>query len=114
MILYRYRAAAVLLVLGLFTVGSLPTAGQSFPGALHWVAHLVAYGLIAFAVGLGWRNLQATFIVVIVAALGVVHELTEIITHRHGFELGDAVINGFGALCGVAVLAVLRKFGMKS
>lgn len=36
------RATAVLLTLGLFTIGSLPTAGHAFPGAMHWAAHLAA------------------------------------------------------------------------
>jgi hypothetical protein len=47
------RAAAVLLTLGLFTIGSIPAAGLAFPGLMHWIAHLAAYALLAFAYGLG-------------------------------------------------------------
>ena len=64
------RTAAVLLTLGLFTVGSIPTAGHAFPGAMHWVAHLAAYALIAFAFGLGWPKRQAVEITAFVAMIG--------------------------------------------
>lgn len=108
-----YRAATVLLILGLFTVGSIPTAGQAFPGTMHWVAHVSTYALIAFVWGIGWRGMQAISIAAIVTAIGVCHELTEIITHNHDFEYMDAVVNGLGALAGVAILTGLRKFLQK-
>jgi hypothetical protein len=60
------RAAAKLLTLGLFTVGSFPAAGQAFPGARHWVAHLTVYALIAFAFGLGWPLRPTAHVVALV------------------------------------------------
>jgi len=104
-----FRVTTALLILTLFTVGSLPAAGQAFPGIMHWVAHLSAFALIALSFGLGWPRMQATHIAVIVAAIGVFHELTEIITHSHAFETQDAVINSIGALIGVAILGGFRK-----
>jgi VanZ family protein len=97
------RAAATLLTLGLFTVGSLPAAGQAFPGARHWVAHLAAYALIAFAFGLGWPLRPTAHVVVLVAAIGAIHEITEILTHSHAIETADVIVNGIGVLIGVAI-----------
>ena len=108
-----YRIANLLLLLALFTVGSVPTVGQAFTGSMHWVVHLAAYALIALTFGLGWQNIRLAFVVAIVATIGAFHELTEIITHSHSFELNDAVVNSLGALIGVATLYVLRNFRQK-
>jgi hypothetical protein len=97
------RAAAMLLTLGLFAVGSFPAAGQAFPGAWHLVAHLAAYALIAFTFGLGWPQRPAAHLVVLVAAISAIHEITEVVTHSHAFETNDVVINAIGALIGVAI-----------
>ena len=37
------------------------------------------------------------------AFAGAMHETTEILTHSHGFETEDAVVNAIGALIGVAI-----------
>ncbi len=97
------RAAAVLLTLGLFTIGSIPAAGLAFPGTLHWIAHLAAYALIAFTFGLGWSLRSATHMAALVAAIGAIHEVTEIYTHSHAFETEDVIVNAIGALIGVAI-----------
>ena len=103
------RAAAVLLTLGLFTIGSIPAAGLAFPGPMHWVAHLAAYALIAFAYGLGWPLRPAAHLVALVAAIGAIHEITEIITHGHAFETRDVIVNAIGALIGVAIQRALQR-----
>jgi len=103
------RAAAVLLTLGLFTVGSMPTAGHAFPGAMHWAAHLTAYALIAFSFGHGWSKRPAVQIAAFVAIIGVIHEATEIITHSHVFETEDALVNAIGVLIGVAIQRAIRQ-----
>ncbi len=107
------RATALFLVLVLFTVGSLPAAGQAFPGPMHWVAHFSAYALIAFVFALGWPQRSAVTIVILVAVIGVLQETSEIITHSHGFETADAVVDAFGALIGVAIhrLMLMIFFG---
>lgn len=107
------RAATVLLILALFTIGSMPATGRAFPGSMHLVIHLAVYASIAFTYGIGWRKMQATQIVVMVSFIGIAHELTEIVTHSHSFEFKDTVINGFGALLGAAILNGFRKFGEK-
>lgn len=97
------RAAALLLTLGLFTVGSIPAAGLAFPGILHWIAHLGAFALIAFAFGLGWPLRSAAYMIAVVTAIGAVHEITEIFTHSHNLETKDIIVNAVGALIGVAI-----------
>ena len=103
------RAAAVLLTLCLFTVGSYPAAGLAFPGAMHWVAHLATYALIAFAFGLGWPLRPAAHLVALVAAIGAIHEITEILTHGHALEPKDVIVNAIGALIGVAIQRAMRR-----
>lgn len=97
------RAAAVLFTAILFTLGSLPATGLAFPGVLHWVAHLAAYALIAFAYGLGWPRQSAILIAALVATIGLIHEFTEIISHSHVFETKDAIVNAIGAMLGVTI-----------
>lgn len=97
------RATAMLLTLGLFTVGSMPTAGHTFVGAMHWIAHLIIYAMIAFAFGLGWPQRSAAKIAALLVTIGAIHEATEIITHSHGFEIEDGIVNAIGVLIGVAI-----------
>ncbi|MBE0626769.1 MAG: hypothetical protein IH606_18375 [Burkholderiales bacterium] len=103
------RAAAVLLTLGLFTIGSIPATGQAFPGAMHWVAHLAAYALLAFAYGLGWPRRPATQVAAFVAAIGAIHEISEIITHSHALETADVIVNAVGAMIGVGIQRALQR-----
>jgi hypothetical protein len=103
------RAAALLLTLGLFTVGSFPAAGQAFPGTRHWMAHLVAYALIAAAFGLGWPLRAAAHVVALVAVIGAIHEITEVLTHSHAIETKDIMINAVGALIGVAIQRAIQR-----
>jgi len=105
-----FRIASIALVIALFTVGSLPATGHAFPGNLHWGVHLSTYAVISFCMGMGWQKLPAAFTTVIVAAIGIVHEVTEIVTHSHNFEFYDAVINTLGALIGMAILILVRKW----
>ncbi len=45
------RALAIALTVFLFVAGSFAAAGQAFPGVTHWIAHLAAFAVIAFAHG---------------------------------------------------------------
>ena len=103
------RAAALLLTLGLFTIGSIPAAGLVFHGVWHWIAHLAAYALLAVAYGLGWPQRPAMHIALVVAAIGAIHELTEIVTHHHAFEARDVIVNAIGALIGVAIQRAMQR-----
>jgi hypothetical protein len=104
-----FKISSILLIVLLFTVGSLPAAGEQFPGISHWIAHLIVYALIAFTFGMGWGRIPATFVALMIGAIGVLHELTEIVFHAHPFETHDAVVNICGALAGSAVLALYRN-----
>jgi len=103
------RAAAALLTLGLFTIGSIPAAGLAFPGALHWLAHLATFALIAFAFALGWPLRSAAYIAALVACIGAVHEISEVVTHSHVFETRDVIVNAIGALIGVAIQRAVQR-----
>jgi VanZ family protein len=103
------RAAAVLLTVSLFAISSAPNAGQAFPGVMHWAAHLAAYALVAFAFGLGWPKRPIVHIAILVAAIGIIHESTEIVTHSHAFETEDAIVNAIGALVGVAIQRTTQR-----
>lgn len=103
------RVTAVLLVLLLFTLGSMPETGAAFPGVMHWVAHLGMYALIAFVVGFGWRQWPAYTVVALVALIGLLHEASEIVTHHHPLEINDLWINASGALIGTLLQWSIRR-----
>ena len=62
-----------------------------------------------FTFGLGWRLRLAVQVAAVVAAIGAVHEVTEIITHSHAFETEDVIVNAIGALIGVAIQRVMQR-----
>lgn len=97
------RALAIALTVFLFVAGSIPAAGQAFPGVMHWIAHLAAYALIALAYALGWQKQPALLVAGFVAALGAIHEYSEIFTHGHALEIADILVNAIGAGLGVAL-----------
>jgi len=88
------------LVVVLFTAGSLPATGAAFSGVMHWLAHGGMYALIAFSTGLGWQRLPAWAVVALVALIGVFHEASEMFTHHHGLETIDIGVNALGACLG--------------
>jgi VanZ family protein len=108
------RVTAVVLVLLLFTVGSLPETGSAFPGAMHWIAHLGMYALLAFVIGLGWRHWPAYGVVVLVALIGVAHEASEIITHHHALEIWDVGVNALGALAGTFMQWLAIRYSIRA
>jgi hypothetical protein len=103
------RISAILFTLTLFTVGSIPAAGLAFPGVMHYVAHTVAYALIAIAYGMGWPQRSFAQVAAFVAVIGLVHEITEIVTHHHNFETEDVMVNALAALGGV----MLQRFAQR-
>ena len=109
-----FRLLSILLILSLFTIGSLPSTGQAFPGNLHWAVHLSTYALITFSCSMGWQKIPIVHVALLVATIGFIHELTEIITHSHGFEYNDALVNLFGALTGMAITILIRRSGART
>lgn len=104
-----FRALAIALTVIVFAAGSFPAAGHAFPGIMHWIAHLAAYALIACAYALGWHKQPALLVAGFVAALGALHECTEIFTHAHALEIADIVVNSIGAAIGVAPARALSR-----
>ncbi len=103
------RAAAVLLTLGLFTVGSDPSTGLAFPGVWHWIMHLAAFALIGLTFGLGWPLRPAAQLAGVVASIGAIHEITQIITHNHALETNDIIVNAIGALAGIVIQRAVQR-----
>jgi glycopeptide antibiotics resistance protein len=59
---------------------------------------------------MGLQKMPVAFTAVSVAAIGIIHEVTEIITHSHNFEFYDAVVNTLGAVIGMMILVLVRKW----
>jgi uncharacterized membrane protein (DUF2068 family) len=108
------RVLAYILVIILFTAGSVPAVGEAFPGNLHWIAHLCAYSLIAASIGLGWPTRSMLFVAAVAGLIGLIHEITEIATHHHMLEWPDVMINSLGGLIGVVLQRVLFVWGLKN
>ena len=101
------RALAIALTAFLFVAGSFPAAGLAFPGVAHWIAHFAAYAAIAFAYALGWQKQPAMLIAVFVAAIGAIHETSEIFTHHHALEFADILVNSIGAAIGATLMRAI-------
>ena len=56
-----------------------------------------------------WSVRPAVHIAVFVAAIGAIHEATEIITHSHAFETEDVIVNAIGALIGVVIQRTMQR-----
>jgi hypothetical protein len=52
-----FRSAAIFIVFVLFIIGSVPAAGEAFPGHLHYIAHFSVYVLLTICLGLGWGSI---------------------------------------------------------
>jgi hypothetical protein len=63
---------------------------------------LASYTVIAFAYGLGWQKQPTILVAGFVAALGAIHEYSEIFTHDHTLEIADILVNSMGAWIGLA------------
>ena len=76
---------------------------------MHLIAHFSVYAILAICLGLGWKALKGAQIWVIVSLIGVLQEMTEIVTHHHRFELHDAILDSLSAVVGVLVLKVFKS-----
>jgi len=101
------RALAIALTVFPFVAGSFPSAGQAFPGVAHWIAHLPAYALIAFAYGLGWQRKPALLVAGFVTVLGAIQECSEIFAHHQALEVADILVDSIGAAIGVTLAHAL-------
>lgn len=108
-----YRAVAIFVIVAIFITSSIPAIVQSIPSTMHYVAHCSAYAFMAAIICLGWPKIKLIRIATLVASVGILHELSEIITHHHGFEYIDAIIDGMGALVGTVILKGLQYYGQK-
>ena len=97
------RAAAVLLTLGLFTLGSITHRWAYFSrrDALGGASCYLCFDCLHL---LPWLAAPvSTAHCCLGSVIGVIHEVTEIITHSHGFEIKDVMVNALGVLIGVLI-----------
>jgi VanZ family protein len=81
----------------LLWAGVVPSAGQSFKGGSHWLAHFASFAMLAFALRCGLPRASTLAVALAVIAFGAVHEAIEIIGHVHAYELGDVIVDAIGA-----------------
>jgi hypothetical protein len=101
--------AAFGLTIGLFGIGGRPWAGMLFRGNAHWIAHSCTYALIGATYQRSAPRLSVWWVAIAVSTVGGLHELYEIGSHGHGFEVIDFLINAAGGILGV--LLSWRYFG---
>jgi hypothetical protein len=92
---------AIGLTIGLFGIGGRPGAGMLFRGTAHWIAHGCTYALIGATYQRSAPRLSLLLIALAVSTLGGLHELYEIRSHGHGFEMMDFLVNAAGGVLGV-------------
>lgn len=85
---------------------SMVPVGASIPH--HHLTHLVTFGLFAMAWSFALPRVPAVLIAVTILAFGFAQEALEIVGHAHGFELSDAIVDGVGAVAGVAFSRLLK------
>ena len=89
------------------------TPSGALPGLGLWdkLAHLVAYGLMALAGGIGFPS-RPTLIRLFVSLilLGVVLELGQGWTGHRSAEVADAVANTVGVLAGLSLAIIYRRW----
>jgi hypothetical protein len=105
----RCVQAAGLAGVGLLVFLSLvPGAYRPHTGAPGNLEHLLAYGLTATALALGWRS--PSHVVGIILGLFVLAcglEVAQIFVPGRSAAWGTALVSGFGGLCGVLLAAGL-------
>jgi hypothetical protein len=89
----------------------IPSTGVGSEGAiLHWLAHLVAFAILAFTWRCGLPRVSALAVALAVVAFGFAHEAIEIFGHSHAYEWADAVVDGIGSISGVLIAFCSRQW----
>ena len=94
--------------------GVVPSAGQPFQSWMHWLAHFVAFAVLAFAWKCGLPQVPAWIVAIGTVAFGFAHEAIEIVGHSHAFEPEDALVDAAGAIAGVLLACVpIARFAQR-
>jgi VanZ family protein len=110
----RYFLLAALLLTGLLFVGGGHPGTVIASEVWHDLAHVAALAAIAFAYSRGLPRLHWLWIVVLVAVLGGVHELSQKLTSAHDAELDDVLLDALGALLGAASARLTEFVGRRT
>ena len=109
-ILRLLRAAGVAGVCLLVVLSVVPGAYRPHTGAPGDLEHLLAYGLTAAALALGWRSpvhIVGIILGLLVLASGL--EVAQLFVPGRGASWETALVSGFGGLCGVVLGAGLLR-----
>ena len=97
-------AIGLTIVLLVAAVVPVPSTGVGSKSAiLHWLAHLVAFAILAFTWRFGLPRFSAIAVALAVVAFGLAHEAIEILGHSHAYEWADVVVDSIGSISGVVI-----------
>ena len=104
-----YLTSALAVSIGIFFVAGRPPISNALNGSgLHWVAHMMTYGILAVCYVKGLPRMPVLLVGCLTAAIGGMHELYEVARYDIGYEFHDLLYDAVGALTG-ALLARREK-----
>jgi hypothetical protein len=84
-----------------------PSVAQTFEGELHWLAHFLAFVILAAAWRCALPRVPAFIVTLAVIGFGFVQEAIEMVGHAHAFELRDAVVDSVGVIVGILIASLV-------
>ena len=107
-ILRLAQAAGVVSVGLLILLSLVPGAYRPHTGAPGDLEHLLAYGLTAAALAIGWRSpVQIVVIILGLLVLASGLEVAQLFVPGRGASWETALVSGFGGVCGIVLGAGL-------
>lgn len=107
-------ACAIALTTILLWASFVPYAGKIFVGGSHWLSHVVSFMILGFSWRCSLTRVSALNVTLSVITFGFIHEAIEIWGHAHAYELGDAVLDGIGAIIGVLLASLVTGRRLES
>ncbi len=109
-ILRLAQAAGIVGVCLLVLLSLIPGAYRPHTGAPSNLEHLLAYGLTAAALALGWRSpSQILRIVLALLVLAYGLEMAQLLVPARSADWATAFVSGFGGFCGAVLGAGLMR-----
>ncbi len=96
-----YLTCALALSIGIFFVaGQRPVSEMLNGTGLHWIAHIMTYGILAAGYAKGLPRAPVILIGCLTAAIGGLHELSEVAKYGIHLEYRDLFYDTASALAG--------------
>ena len=110
-----YLTCALAVSIGIFFVAGRPPVSNTLNGSgLHWVAHMVTYGILAACYVKGLPRMPVLLVGCLTVAIGGLHELYEVVRYDIGYEFHDLFYDAVGALAGVLLARRARLLFLTS